>query len=57
MFYLHEEEFDLWQTANSVHFPDGTTLSSDNRVEKNGWKWYDTPPAEYTEWLEQQENI
>ena len=57
MFYLHEEEFDIWQTANNVHFPDGTTLSSDNRVEKNGWKWYDTPPAEYTEWLEQQENI
>ena len=57
MFYLHEEEFNLWQTANNVHFPDGAILSSDNRVEKNGWKWYDTPPAEYTEWLEQQENI
>ena len=57
MFYLYEEEFDLWQTANSVHFPDGTTLSVDNKTEKNGWFWSDEPPAEYTEWLEQQENI
>jgi hypothetical protein len=57
MFYLYEEEFDLWQNANNVYFPDGTTLSVDNKEEKGGWKWYDTPPTEYNKWLEQQQNI
>ena len=40
----------------NISFPDGVTLSVDNKIEKDGWKWYDTPPAEYTEWLEQQNN-
>jgi hypothetical protein len=57
MFYIYEEEIDEWHTGNKISFPDGTTLSVDNKTEKDGWKWYDTPPAEYTEWLEQQENV
>ena len=57
MFYKYEEENNNWNVANRVAFPDGVTLSVDNKIEKDDWKWYDTPPAEYTEWLEQQENI
>lgn len=54
MFYKKDEN-NNWFVGNKIHFPDGTDLSVDNKVEKNGWKWHDTPPAEYTEWLNQQE--
>jgi len=57
MFYKYIQEEDIWATGSKISFPDGVVLSSDNRVEKNGWKWYDTPPAEYNKWLEQQQNI
>jgi len=57
MFYKYIQEEDIWVTGSKISFPDGVVLSTDNRIEKDGWKWYDTPPAEYTEWLEQQENI
>tara|TARA_R110002020_G_scaffold54690_1_gene152261 strand:- start:783 stop:956 length:174 start_codon:yes stop_codon:yes gene_type:complete len=57
MFYKYEEEVKEWQTGNKISFPDGTTLSVDNKGEKDGWFWSDEPPTEYTEWLEQQENI
>lgn len=55
MFYKYEEEFNEWNTGNKISFPDGITLSTNNRVEKDGWFWSDEPPTEYTEWLESQE--
>ena len=54
MFYKKEEE-ENWVTGNKISFPDGVTISVDNKIEKDGWKWYDTPPTEYTEWLESNE--
>ena len=54
MFYKYEEEFNEWQSGNKISFPDGTTLSIDNKIEYKGWFWSDEPPAEYTEWLKSQ---
>jgi hypothetical protein len=56
MFYKYEEEVNGWQVGNKISFSDGVTLSIDNKIEKDGWFWSDEPPAEYTEWLEQQKN-
>ncbi len=55
MVYKYEEDFNEWQTGNKVSFPDGTFISKDNKIEKDGWFWSDEPPTEYTEWLESQE--
>ena len=44
MFYKFEN--GEWLSGNEVHFPDGTILSKDNRIEKDGWKWYDVKPYE-----------
>jgi hypothetical protein len=44
MFYKFEN--NEWLTALEIHFPDGTVLNSDNRIEKDGWKWYDEQPYE-----------
>jgi hypothetical protein len=56
MFYKYEEEYDIWSSANKISFPDGVTLSVDNKIEKDGWYWSDVEPEEYTVWLELEEN-
>ena len=55
MFYIYYEKIDDWNSANKVAFPDGTIISKDNKIEKDGWFWSDEPPTKYTEWLESQE--
>jgi len=55
MFYKYEKEIDSWIKGNKITFPDGVTLSIDNKIEHKGWFWSDEPPTEYTEWLESQE--
>lgn len=52
MYYKYNEIEDVWYIGYKITFPDGTTLSIDNKEEKDGWKWYDEPPIEYLEWLE-----
>ena len=42
MFYKFENE--NWESALEIHFPDGTILSADNKIEKDGWVWMDSPP-------------
>tara|TARA_B110000259_G_scaffold96441_1_gene111523 strand:- start:181 stop:354 length:174 start_codon:yes stop_codon:yes gene_type:complete len=55
MFYKYEEETDNWLIGNKISFPDGVTISIDNKIEKDGWFWSEEPPTEYTEWLQLQE--
>ena len=55
MFYKYEEKADNWLIGNKISFPDGTTLSIDNKIEHKGWFWSEEPPTEYTEWLELEE--
>ena len=55
MFYKYEEEIKGWEVGNKISFPDGVTLSIDNKIEHKGWFWSDEPPTEYTVWLESQE--
>jgi hypothetical protein len=54
MFYKIEEDGN-WVTGNKIYFPDGIVLSIDNKIEKDGWIWYDNPSQEYIEWLNIQE--
>ena len=56
MFYKYEKEIDSWIKGNKITFPDGVTLSIDNKIEYKGWFWSEEPPTEYTEWLEKQKN-
>lgn len=44
MFYKNES--NEWLTALEIHFPDGTISNKDNRIDKDGWKWYDVQPYE-----------
>jgi hypothetical protein len=53
MFYKFNTETQEWYFGNEVHFPDGVKLNSENRVEKDGWKWHAEAPEEYLEWLKQ----
>jgi hypothetical protein len=53
MYYKIEENGD-WVLANRIDYPDGTILSSDNKLSKDGWVWYDNPPQEYLDWLKTQ---
>lgn len=55
MFYKYEEETDNWLIGNKISFPDGVTISINNKIEKDGWFWSEEPPTEYTEWLQLQE--
>ena len=42
MFYKFEN--GEWISGNTVHLPDGTILSKDNKESKEGWFWSDEPP-------------
>ena len=55
MVYYYDIEHDNWEIGNRVSFPDGTVISKDSKIEHEGWFWSDEHPAEYTEWLESQE--
>jgi hypothetical protein len=50
MWYKFENE--TWKVAvDSVAFPDGSELKDDLTEERDGWKFYETEPIEYTEWI------
>ena len=55
MFYKYEEKADNWLIGNKISFPDGVTLSIDNKIEYKGWFWSKEPPTEYSEWLKLEE--
>ena len=42
MFYKLEN--GIWLSGNTIHFPDGTVLNSENKESKDGWEWMDEPP-------------
>lgn len=46
MFY--KKENDNWLRGLNIHLPSGVVLSSNNKKDIDGWKWYDEPPIEYT---------
>lgn len=54
--YYKIEENEQWLTAKAVLLPDGTLLSKTNKTELDGWEWHETPPQEYLDWKEEQEN-
>jgi hypothetical protein len=51
MFYKYNDENNTWSRGNAIHFPDGTLLSKDNKIEKDGWFYSEEEPIEYIEWL------
>ena len=46
MFY--KKENDNWLRGLNIHLPSGVVLSSKNKKDIDGWKWYDETPIEYT---------
>ena len=42
MFYKFDN--GEWLKGNKIYFPDGTILSSSNKIEKDGWQWYHEQP-------------
>ena len=46
MFY--KKENDNWLRGLNIHLPSGVVLSSNNKKDIDGWKWYDETPIEYT---------
>lgn len=53
MYYFLDDN-GQWHTGKEIHLPDNTKLTDKNKLTKNGWQWHDTPPAEYLEWFNQQ---
>jgi hypothetical protein len=53
MFYKKEENGN-WNEASEVTLTSGEIATSDNRIEGNGWKWHDTPPQEYEDFIQAQ---
>lgn len=55
MFYRYNSTKDNWSIGSEIHFPDGTILNDLNKIQKDGWQWYDAPPQAYLDWAEAQE--
>jgi hypothetical protein len=53
-FYKQTEE-GWFYAPNAVHAPEYTLERDGNRESIDGWEWHDTPPQEYVEWLNTQE--
>ena len=51
MFYKKDDK-GIWWKSKNVHLPTGEVLTEDNKLELDGWKWYNEPPQEYLEWEE-----
>lgn len=52
MFY--KEIGEDWIRGSIINLPDGNILNTDNRLEVDGWIWFDNPPQEYIDWEESQ---
>lgn len=53
-----EETIVNWHAGNKVMLPNSFNneiLTEENKQEIDGWTWHDTPPQEYLDWLEEQE--
>lgn len=52
-FYKIESDGN-WLVGKTIYLPSGAVLSSDNKINEDGWVWYDEPPQEYLDWLDTQ---
>lgn len=55
MGYFYKKDGELFFKVKVVALPNGETLDENNRENDYGWIWHDTPPIEYLEWKEKQE--
>lgn len=59
MFYKKSEE--NWLNGTRIALPNGIEITEENKDEHEdtlseyGWTWYDTPPQEYLDWVEEQQ--
>ena len=51
MFYKYNSETAEWQVGQEVHFADNTKISKHNKKAREGFKWHDTPPAAYLDYI------
>ena len=61
MFYKLDITTNRYLKGNLIEFPDGVVLSSNNRIEKDGWQWHDEPPepqkSDFEKWEERVDAI
>ena len=50
--YILDDGEESWGVGSRIFFTDGEVLSENNKVSRDGWVWYDDPPEEYLQWLE-----
>lgn len=56
MFYKKEED-SSWLIGKVIKIgTSGEILDENNKENEYGWEWYDEPPQEYLDWLEEQNN-
>lgn len=53
MFY--KELNGVWYTGKTIFRPTGEELNETNKLELDGWKWYDEAPQEYLDWKTQKD--
>jgi len=45
MFYKKQD--NNWQVGSEIEFPDGMSISPQNKQNNKGWAWHDSPPRAY----------
>ncbi len=50
--YILDNGEESWGVGSRIFFTDGEVLSENNKISRDDWVWYDTPPEEYLQWLE-----
>ena len=46
-----------WTVGIKIILPTNEELNENNTVNSYGWEWLSTPPQEYIDWLESQEEF
>lgn len=47
----YKQENNEWLIGNKIEFPNGDILQDNHEETKDEWIWYDEPPQEYLDYL------
>lgn len=57
MAFYKKENNGSWSVAYlKIILPDNTIIDENNKENNHSWTWHDTPPQEYLDWVEEQNN-
>lgn len=55
MFYKYNENTDNYNKGLTITLPSGQQLNESNKLELDGWEWFENPPQEYLDWKDRKE--